>query len=109
MQCISLENVNFDSNSQAALAELRRKEKLFGLLKFALPVGTMANIFLGNGAGKSAYNISQTDFETFAKAMFSLPPIHKKVVRDIARMQAISLTGKQSQFWRGIADGCGLQ
>ena len=73
-----------------------------------MSIGTMANIFLGNGALKSAYNISQTDFEAFARAMAALPYMQRKVIRDIAREQAIYHTGKESTFWMGVADGCGI-
>ncbi len=69
----------------------------------------IVNIFFGNGVLKSSYNITQTDFEALAKAMKSVPVIHRKVVKDIAMMQALSHSGKESNFWKGIANGCGIQ
>ena len=72
----------------------------------AMPFGTMANIFLGNGALKSSHNIMATDFETLAKAMASLPAIQRKVIRDIATKQAVFHIGDQSKSWKGVVDGC---
>ncbi len=78
------------------------------ILSTTLPAGMMVNIFLGNGVLKSSYSITQTDFEALAKAMKSVPAIQRKVVKDIAMMQALSHSGRESKFWKGIANGCGM-
>lgn len=69
----------------------------------------MVNIFLGNGELKLAYSISQTDFEALAKAMASLPAIQRKMIRDIAGQQALYLSGKEAQFWKGVVNGCNFK
>jgi hypothetical protein len=74
-----------------------------------MPVGAFTNIFLGNGVLKSSYNITQTDFVTLAESIRGLPAIQRKVIRDIAAMQALSHIGKEFRFWRGVADGCRIQ
>lgn len=109
MQCISINNITFDQDSLDAIREIRKKRQLLATLSVAMPVGTMANIFLGNGVLKSSYNITQTDFTTLAQAVRGLPAIQRKIIRDIAAMQALSHFGKESMFWRGIADGCNIQ
>jgi hypothetical protein len=109
MKCIPINNITFDHESLEGIREIRKKRQLLSSLSIAIPVGTMANIFLGNGVLKSSYNITQTDFATLAKAVRGLPAIQRKIIRDIATMQALSHFGKESIFWRGIADGCSSQ
>ena len=106
MKCISISEIKFSQDSISAIKDIRRRSQMVKALSRIIPTGVMVNIFLGNGALKSAYNISQTDFESLAKAMTSLPAIQRKIIRDIATMQALSHSGKESQFWRGVADGC---
>ena len=69
----------------------------------------MATIFVGNKPLHSSYNISQADFKALAKAIHSLPSIQRKVIRDIAAMQALERIGKEAKFWNGIANGCHIQ
>jgi biotin transporter BioY len=109
MKCMPINNITFDHDSLEAIREIRKKRQLLATLAIVMPVGTMANIFLGNGVLKSSYNITQTDFATLAKAVHGLPAIQRKIIRDIAAMQALSHFGKESMFWRGIADGCSIQ
>ena len=109
MECIFVNDVTFSQESVDAIEDIRRRSQMTVALSKIMPVGVMVNIFLGNGVLKSSYNISQTDFESLAKAMASLPVIQRKVIRDIAMMQALSHSGKEAQFWRGVADGCNIQ
>ena len=41
-----------------------------------------------------------------AKAMASLPSIHRRVIYNIAAMQALSTSGPEAKFWKGIVNGC---
>lgn len=109
MQCVSLDEVKFTQSSKAAIEEIRRVSKAWNTLSKILPGSVMLTIFAGNKPLVSAYNISQTDFETLAKAMKSLPAIQRKVIRDIAIMQALERGGKEGKFWRGIANGCDIK
>jgi len=106
MKCVFINNVKFSQESIAAIKDIRRRGHMVAALAKIMPASIMINIFLGNETLKSAYNVSQTDFESLAKAMASLPAIQRKIIRDIATMQALSHSGKESQFWRGVADGC---
>jgi len=109
MQCISLESVRFTQSSIAAIEEIRRIRKAWSALAKIIPSGVMLTIFAGNKPLHSAYNVSQTDFETLAKAMDSLPKIQRRVIRDIAVMQALERGGKEAKFWKGIANGCKIR
>ncbi len=88
---------------------IQRKSNLSVILSRVMPLGTLTNIFLGGGVLKSSYNISQADFEAFAKAMQSLPVILRKVISNIAREQQLYHSGNQKEFWKGIENGCGVQ
>jgi hypothetical protein len=109
MECIPIDNLSFDYESLEAIRDLRKRRQIVDVLSIALPVGAMANIFLGNGVLKSSYNITQTDFVTLAESIRGLPSIERKVIRDIASLQALSHFGKEFLFWRGVADGCSIQ
>lgn len=106
MQCVSIENVTFTQSSILAIEEIRRVRKAWSTLFKILPAGIMLTIFAGNKPLHSAYNISQTDFEALAKALDSLPKIQRRVIRDIATIQALERVGAEAKFWRGIANGC---
>ncbi len=78
MQCKSINGLKFDKKSIDAIEDIKRRNNLGAILSGALAIGTMANIFLGNGPLKSAYSISQADFEALAKAMSGLPIIQRQ-------------------------------
>jgi len=92
MQYISINGLEFSKESIDAIKDIRKRSQMAIVLSKVFPAGAMVNIFLGNGTLKSAYNISQTDFVALAKAMVSIPAIPRKVIRDIAMMQALSHT-----------------
>lgn len=109
MRCESMLGISFDRASKNAINDIRRKNQMARILSIVLPAGVMANIFIGNGVLKSSYNITQADFVALEKAMKSVPVIQRKVVKDIAMMQALSHSGKESRFWKGVANGCRVQ
>lgn len=108
MQCIPINDIRFSQESIAAIKLIRKKNQLAVVLVTVLPAGAMVNIFLGNGSLQSSYNVYQTVFESLAKAMVSVSPIHRRVIQDIATRQALFSAGKESLFWRGVADGCAI-
>ena len=108
MQCVAMSEVRFSSASIDAIKDIRRRNELVNVLALALPAGVMVSIFAGNKPLMASYNISQTDFATMSKAMASLPAIHRRVIQNIAGSRALSTTGNESRFWRGIYEGCHL-
>ena len=65
------------------------------------------NIFAGNGMVEASYALYDTDFETLAKSMTSIPAIQRKVIQNIADMMWLSVSdNKEKQFWRAISRGC---
>lgn len=106
MQCVNLDNVNFSPSSISAIEEIREKRKLFSLLSGSLPTGVMINIFLGNGPIRSAYNITQTDFELFTQSMSAITLTERRVIQRIAKEQILATTSKENRFWKGVLYGC---
>lgn len=109
MKCVFINDIEFSQESMNAIKDIRRRSQMASVLSRIMPAGIMVNIFLGNGALRSTYNISQTDFKSLSNAIAALPVIERKVIHDIAVMQALTHSGKESQFWRGVADGCSIQ
>lgn len=110
MECKTVANVTFGPKSRAAIEEIRRKHHLSVMLQTLIPVGTVTNIFLGNDALKSAYNVYSTDFEMMARAVAAVPAIERAVVLRIAQLAALDTVGQESEFWkefaRGVSNGC---
>lgn len=105
MECKTVPSVTFGPKSRAAIEEIRRKHQLSLMLQTLIPVGTMANIFLGNDALKSAYNVYSTDFETMGRAVAAVPAIEQAVILRIAKLAALDTAGAESEFWKQIAGG----
>ncbi len=106
MKCIAVKDVKFSKEGIEAIEDIRRRNKLAGVLSIFMSAGTVANIFVGNGVLKSTYNISQTDFAELAKAMASIPKFQRVVIRKIAGMQILERAYPESLFWKGVVDGC---
>ena len=109
MKCVFVNDVKFSQSSINAIKDIRRRTQLSNPLTAALPAGVMINIFLGNKPLQSVHNISQTDFESLSKAMAAVPSIQRKLIHDIDVMQALEHSGKEAQFWKGVANGCGIK
>jgi non-homologous end joining protein Ku len=113
MTCQTITGVHFGPKSQEDLRSIRQKHHLSLMLQAFIPAGTMANIFLGNDALKSVYNVSSTDFEMMARAMAAVPEIERAVILRIARMAALDTQGQESAFWRefarGVVQGCPVE
>lgn len=109
----SITGIHFGPRSQEALRAIREKHHLSLMLQALIPAGTMANIFLGNDALKSAYNVSSTDFEMMARAMAAVPEIERAVILRIARMAALDTQAQESAFWRefarSVSQGCSVE
>jgi len=61
MQCPNIKNIKFDPKSKSAIRDIRRVKKMSKILLNVMAGGVFVNIFTGNGAIKSAYNIQEND------------------------------------------------
>jgi len=107
VQCPKIKNIKFGSKSQSAIKEIRRVKKMSKALLKAMSGGVFVNIFVGNGAMKSSYNIQANDWKTWSQAMNAVPSIYHKRIYNIAALQMLDHSfGQEKQFWRAVADGC---
>jgi len=107
MNCQSISGLTLDGDSIRAVEEIRRKQKLANYLSSTVSAGVLANILITGQPILMAYNIYQSDFQAYAKAMSSVPIILRGEIEKIAARQLIrSLDPKQRTFWKGIYYGC---
>jgi len=100
----NITGLTFDLSSKRALDEIRRKKKLFKVLKVSMVGGTIVNIFLGNKSYETAVNIYLTDFEKLGQALRGTDFIRDETLLLIIQMQILEHTGKQQLFWSELED-----
>lgn len=100
----NITGLTFDLSSKRALDEIRRKKKLFKLLKGSMLGGTIVNIFLGNKSYEIAVNIYLTDFEKLGQALRGTDFLRDETLLLIIQMQILEHTGKEQLFWEGLED-----
>ena len=110
MECTSISGLRLDQASKEGLQRIHRIHNLSNVLATTMAAGTLTNIFAGNGAGESIYNISTNDWQTFAKAVRAIPDIAQNRIRQEASLQVLEHGNdiKQERFWKAIYDGCTL-
>ncbi|MGO3391795.1 hypothetical protein ACT3S9_19835 [Pseudoalteromonas sp. AOP31-A2-14] len=107
MICPDISDLEFSERGKLAVKEIRRIKGVNQWLSSAIVVGTFANIFAGNGMIKSHYNLTQTDFNSFNKALRDSPSIARQTIKTISGLQAIrAKTSKERQFWKAVYNGC---
>lgn len=112
MSCPEIKGLTFSASGIKAIEEIRRVQDLGKALTVLMASSVLMAIFLGKegleGPLGSAWNISQTDWNTWSHAMASVPLITRKRVRDIAAQEYFKLfSGQEREFWKTVADGCG--
>ena len=105
MDCRAVSGVTFGPRSLEAIEEIKRKHHLSVMLQVVVPVGTIASIFVGNGALDSAYNVYSTDFAMMARAVAAVPAVERVVILRIAQLAALDTAGQESEFWKQVARG----
>ncbi len=109
MSCPSIQGLVLDAESQRAVEEIRNKANLAKFMGSAVSIGVMVNIFSTRSSLNMAYNIYQTDFQSFSKSMAGIPVIYRGQVEGIsARQHLRSIDYKQKVFWKAVHDGCRL-
>lgn len=99
-----------DSTSRQALEKISQKHKYGNALAAALSTGVLANIFVKNSAPQAAFNITQTDWDLYARSMSAVPQITKRAVeREVENMiihYELNYDRQHLLFWKGIHNGC---
>lgn len=75
MKCPTIEGLQFSSTNTLGLQEINVLSKM---LAAVTGVGSLLNIFAGNGVGKSAYSIYSHDFAAMNRGMLAIPAISRK-------------------------------
>lgn len=73
----------------------------------AMSFSVLVNIFNTGNSLIVSFNIYQTDFQSYAKAMAGVSAIHRRTVAFIASKQELrSMDYKQRVFWQAVREGC---
>jgi hypothetical protein len=107
MSCPSIQGLVLDEGSKRAVEEIRSKGQIAKAMGSAMSFGVLANIFNSGYSLIASFNIYQTDFQSYAKAMAGVSAVHKRTVAFIASQQELrSLDYKQRAFWKAVREGC---
>ena len=111
MSCKPIIDFTLDEESREALERISHKKQLSKLLGVAISVGVFNSIFTKNKAPVAAFNVSQTDWNLYGKAVAALPTIQRKAIEKeidlmIIHYQLGQYDHKHVQFWKGMKNGC---
>jgi hypothetical protein len=107
MNCPTLHSLKLDNQSKQAVDKIRHGADLTRLLSGALSLGSLSGIFTRSSALQASYNIYNTDFVSFAKAMDGISKLRRRTVHQIALSEYLRVGDfNQRQFWRAIYEGC---
>ncbi|BFM05902.1 hypothetical protein GCM10025791_21740 [Halioxenophilus aromaticivorans] len=111
MPCSPISGFRLDSESRAALQRINDNKKITKYLGTALSLGVFNSIFTKSEPPVAAFNITQTDWELYSKAMNALPSIQKKAIQKeidlmIIHYQMGKYDHQHVQFWQGMKHAC---
>lgn len=112
MNCPEITNLTFSPSGVKAINEIRRKQALGKALIRLIGSSVLIDIFVGRtgveGPLAAAYNIAKADWEAWPQAMVSVNPMIREQVQMIAFDESQKeYSGKEHEFWKAVADGCG--
>jgi len=111
-ECKPIKGLKLDAISLAALKRINEKPALGNKLSILLSIGFFSNIFTKNKAPVVALNITQTEWDAYAKSMKSIPFITRTIIQkeiDLMRVHYTFPGNYDSQyvkFWEGMSNGC---
>lgn len=108
--CQPVTNLKLDKFSLDAIERINRKSNLGNLLGSVMSVGVISSIFTKSSAPFAAYNITQTDWDTYALAMKSIPSMIEEIMeKEIELMimhYELYYDHQHLLFWKGMYSGC---
>lgn len=114
--CQPIANLRFDQHSLRPLERIKQLQKTGKWINGLLGANIVFGIMFGKSAGMSSaivppYQITQTDWEGYARAMRAVPLIAKvEIEKEGERMYLRYATDNSNRelekFWKGVAYGC---
>lgn len=111
-KCRPIMGLKLDAFSQAKIRRISEISSFSKLLAGAISIGVFNSIFTKSGPKTAALNITQMDWELFAKAVKSTQIIADAAIRREMQFAYLhyqypdSYDYKLSKFWEGLLYGC---
>jgi hypothetical protein len=111
-RCEPIIGLKLDEESQDAIKRLNNKNSAGKLLAVVLSAGVFSSIFTKSNSAQASFNILQTDWELYFKAMQAVPVITRHAIEKEVEYMIIhyqyndSYDEKHLKFWKGIYNGC---
>jgi hypothetical protein len=111
MSCDVIVGLTLDSESTQAIERIKKKQDIGRILAASLSAGIFNSIFTKSKAPVAAFNITQTDWSLYTKAIAALPSIQKAAIQKeidlmILHYQMGNYDHKHVTFWKGLKYGC---
>ncbi len=107
MKCPNLSGLEFSKKNLEYLDKARELTRHTDQLTKALSFGSLAAIFVGNGALVAQFNISNTDFALMAESLSSVSKIKRYELQKISySAYRNSSSYKEREFWKAMINGC---
>lgn len=110
----SITGLYLDQVSLDEIERIRKKSELTPWISALISVAVFNSIFTKSKPPVAGYNISQTEWALYAKAMRNVPTITKRAIERDIKMMVLQyeMPGrydhKHAQFWRALLHGCQL-
>lgn len=109
-ECRTIVGLRLDQKSIDTLERIKKKHAYGNALATVLSAGVFSSIFTKSSPAEAAYNITQTDWDMYARAMISVPVITRAAIQKEVQLMIldyqIANNPQLLQFWQGIYDGC---
>ena len=111
-KCMPIHGLRLDAFSREKIRRISEVRTLGKLLAGGISLGIFNSIFTKSGPKTATFNITQTDWELFAKAMQSTQVITNAVIYREMQFAYLhyqypdSYDYKLSMFWKGMLNGC---
>ncbi|MCF6299336.1 MAG: hypothetical protein L3J01_05600 [Thiomicrorhabdus sp.] len=108
--CPTIIGLKLDRKSTLAVKTINSIISDMKATRAVISTGFIFNIFTTSGVPSTAFNISQADWEDFAKSSSHLASIQRSLIQIEAITQKIRHNGdsKQRIFWEAIENGCSI-
>ncbi|GHX20593.1 hypothetical protein VCSRO157_1062 [Vibrio cholerae] len=102
IQSCMIQGLVLSESSLESIKEINRKVTNIQLLSVLYGSTAIYQIFFKNNFATATYNISTSDWETFARGATSIPVITRKIIKNEALGHFTNKTGKELKFWQCV-------